>query len=67
KGKLFSALGGGFRTRNENLIFGTIEGRLTYYPRTMGLVNHFALTLSSNLRLRIADSYTQPPWMAAYR
>lgn len=67
EGKMFSALGGGFRTRNENLIFGTIEGRFTYYPRTLHQINPFAFTLNSNLRLRFTESYAQPPWLAAYR
>ncbi|GAO43210.1 hypothetical protein [Flavihumibacter petaseus] len=66
-GKLFSAIGGGFRTRNENLIFGTIEGRLTWYPRTLGQINSFAISFNSNLRLRFDEMQFQAPWFATIR
>ena len=66
-GDIYSALGGGFRTANENLIFGTIEGRITWFPRTVGNINSIVLTLSSNVRFRFSRSFVQAPWFASIR
>lgn len=63
-GGFFPALGGGIRTRNENLIFGTIECRFTWFPRTLYNVNKISLTVSSNLRVKYTGSFVQPPWFA---
>ena len=67
RGGFFPAVGGGVRTRNENLIFGTIEARFTWLPRTLYGVNNFTLRLSSNLRLKFTGSFVDPPWFAALR
>ncbi len=67
RGGFFPAVGGGVRTRNENLIFGTIEARFTWLPRTLYGVNNFTLRLSSNLRLKFTGSFVEPPWFAALR
>jgi hypothetical protein len=64
KGNLYSSIGGGIRTRNENLIFGTIELRFTWFPRTAYDVNNISLNISSNLRLRFTGSFVQAPWFA---
>jgi len=63
-GDVYPAVGGGIRTRNENLIFGTIEARFTWYPRTAYHVNNISLTLYSNLRVRFTGSFVQAPWFA---
>lgn len=63
-GNVFPAVGGGIRTRNENLIFGTIEARFTWYPHTAYNVNNISLTVYSNLRVRFTGSFVQPPWFA---
>jgi hypothetical protein len=39
----YSALGGGIRSRNENLIFGTIELKGYYFPRTIDQPQPFPL------------------------
>jgi hypothetical protein len=67
RGGFFPSLGGGIRTRNENLIFGTIEARFTWFPRTLYGVNNFTLRVSSNLRLKFTGSFVEPPWFAALR
>jgi hypothetical protein len=67
RGGFFPSLGGGIRTRNENLIFGTIEARFTWFPRTLFGVNNFTLRVSSNLRLKFTGSFVEPPWFAALR
>jgi hypothetical protein len=64
QGGFFPALGGGIRTRNENLIFGTIEARFTWFPRTLYDVNNITLTVHSNLRVKFTGSFVQAPWFA---
>jgi len=64
RGGFFPAFGGGIRTRNENLIFGTIECRFTWFPRTLYGVNNITLTVHSNLRVKFSGSFVQPPWFA---
>src|SRR5690606_28830355 len=34
KSDIFTGIGAGIRTRNENLVFGTIELKTIYFPRT---------------------------------
>lgn len=67
RGGFFPAMGGGIRTRNENLIFGTIEARFTWFPRTLYDVNNITLTVHSNLRVKFSGSFVQPPWFAVAR
>jgi hypothetical protein len=64
RGGFFPAFGGGIRTRNENLIFGTIEARFTWFPRTLYDVNNITLTVHSNLRVKFTGSFVQAPWFA---
>ncbi|THU34826.1 hypothetical protein FAM09_22795 [Niastella caeni] len=64
RGGLFPAAGGGIRTRNENLIFGTIECRFTWFPHTLYDVNNITVTVHSNLRVKFTGSFVQAPWFA---
>jgi hypothetical protein len=64
--RAFPAIGGGIRTRNENLVFGTVELRLIYYPRTVQDVNHFQVRVSSNLRVKYTASFVRPPTFVLY-
>ncbi|MGC4036172.1 MAG: hypothetical protein QM764_09435 [Chitinophagaceae bacterium] len=63
-GTLFSSVGGGFRMRNENLIFGTIECRFNWFPRTLENVDNIKVTLSGNIRFKFPESFVQAPWFA---
>jgi hypothetical protein len=67
KGHFYPSIGGGVRTRNENLIFGTIELRFTWFPRTAYDVNNISLNISSNLRLKFTGSFVQAPWFSLVR
>lgn len=67
KGGLYPAMGGGIRTRNENLIFGTIEARFNWFPHTVYNVNRIEIRVNSNLRVRFTGSFVQPPWFAMLR
>jgi hypothetical protein len=60
KSGAYYGLGGGVRTRNENLVFGTFELRFIYFPRKVDQ-NSFKLTLSSNIRFRSNGSYVKAP------
>jgi len=61
KSSLYSSIGGGIRTRNENLIFETIELRLYFYPVTPNNVNGFKVVLNSNIRYRYISNYVTEP------
>lgn len=61
KSDIFSAFGGGLRTRNENLVFGTIELKAYYFPRTNGNTNAFKIELNSNLKFKYRDNLNIRP------
>lgn len=58
---LYSAVGGGLRSRNENLIFGTIELRAVYFPRVVGGLVHFRLLVVSDLKYRYRTRFISAP------
>lgn len=64
--KPFFGFGGGIRTRNENLIFGTVELRLIYYPRTIGDVSPFNIRVTSNLRVKYSAGFVRAPAFVRY-
>lgn len=64
--KPYFGFGGGIRTRNENLVFGTIELRLVYFPRTVGDINSFAIRVSSNLRVKYSAGFVKPPGFVTF-
>lgn len=57
----YSGIGGGLRARNDNLIFGTMEARLTYFPRTAFGIAPFRINFSTNLRYRYRSTYVHAP------
>lgn len=58
---LFSALGGGFRTRNENLVFGTIEFKGFYFPRRVAGMKGFRFDVTSNIRFKFNTAFVRKP------
>lgn len=64
--KPYFGFGGGIRTRNENLVFGTIELRCVYFPRTVENISTFAIRVSSNLRVKYSASFVRPPGFVRY-
>ncbi len=64
--KPYYALGGGLRTRNENLIFGTIELRMFYFPRVPEDISRFRITVSSNLRVKYSSGFVKAPGLIRY-
>ena len=61
KSDFFMAMGGGVRTRNENLVFDTIELRLFYYPKTVELINHYNFKATANFRIRYPTNLVNKP------
>ncbi len=61
KSDIFTALGGGVRTRNENLVFGTIELKGYYFPRTNGEMRGWKVELNSNIRFKFRSSFISRP------
>ncbi|MFZ6013180.1 MAG: hypothetical protein ACOYXT_22745 [Bacteroidota bacterium] len=64
--KPFFGLGGGIRTRNENLVFGTVEVRVIYYPRTVEDISSVKISVSSNLRVKYSASFVKAPAFVRY-
>jgi hypothetical protein len=62
----YFSLGGGIRTRNENLVFGTIELRMFYFPRTVQDISEFKVSLSSNLRVKYTSKFVKAPALIRY-
>jgi hypothetical protein len=58
---VFTAIGGGVRTRNENLTFGTVELRAYYFPRTNGEMNPWKIEINSNIRFKFKSSFISRP------
>lgn len=59
--KFFHSLGGGIRTRNESLIFGTVELRGFYFPSKNFYNENFRVDISTNLRFKYNQSRIKRP------
>lgn len=64
--KPYFGFGGGIRTRNENLIFGTVELRVIYYPRTIENISSFNIRVTSNLRIKYSAGFVRAPAFVRY-
>lgn len=64
--KPFFGFGGGIRTRNENLIFGTVELRFVYYPRTIEDISAFNIRVTTNLRIKYSAGFVKAPDFVRY-
>jgi hypothetical protein len=61
KASIYTALGVGCRTRNENLVFGTIELKAYYYPRTISNMTPLNVSLSTGLKFRYNSQLIRRP------
>ena len=61
KGSIYTALGLGCRTRNENLVFGTIELKAYYYPRTISNMTPLNVSLTTGLKFRYNSQLIRRP------
>jgi hypothetical protein len=57
----YTALSTGFRVRNENLIFNTIEARAIFYPRTVEGISPLAFNIQANLRIKYPTILVSAP------
>jgi hypothetical protein len=61
KSDLYSGVGAGVRTRNENLTFGTIELRGYYFPRTLPGMKNYRIELGTNIRFKYNSTFIRKP------
>jgi hypothetical protein len=59
--KVLSALGGGIRTRNESLVFGTIELKAYYFPEKNFHNERFRFSLSTNVIFKYNTQFVKKP------
>ena len=57
----YTGIGCGLRMRNDNLVFGTIELHVIYFPRTVYPVGNYVVTLQTDLRYRFKSNFVQAP------
>lgn len=57
----YTAFGGGVRTRNENLIFGTIELRGFIFPRVNEGIKNWKVDISTKLKFKYNSSFIRRP------
>ena len=60
-GNVYAGIGGGVRTRNENLVFGTIELKVVYIPHLVAQMSPWNITVSSDLRFKYNSQYIKRP------
>ena len=58
---LYSAIGAGVRTRNENLTFGTVELRGYYFPRTVPGMKNYKIEIGTNIRFKYNSVFIRKP------
>jgi len=59
--KGYPATGAGIRTRNENLIFETIELRGFYFPVTINGMKNWKVSLSTHVRFKVLSNLIKKP------
>jgi hypothetical protein len=62
----YYGIGGGVRTRNENLVFGTIELRFVYFPRVIDDIAQFKVSVTTNLRVKYTGNFVRAPSFVSY-
>jgi hypothetical protein len=63
---MYWGLSAGLRTRNENLIFGTIELKATYIPKDEYGESKFVFGFKQNLRVKNTGLFATQPTMIRY-
>lgn len=63
QGDIFTAFGAGVRSRNENLVLGTMELKLFYYPRTIERMTPWNVTFNTGLRFKYNSQLLRKPDM----
>jgi hypothetical protein len=60
-GDIYSSIGGGTRIRNENLIFGTVEIKGFYFPRTNLQLSPWNVSVTTNLKFKYNSNLISKP------
>lgn len=60
-GDIYSSIGGGSRIRNENLVFGTVEIKAFYFPRTNLQLSPWNVSITTNLKFKYNSSLLNKP------
>jgi hypothetical protein len=63
---IYYGLSGGIRTRNENLIFGTMELKITYIPQNEFGDSKINIGFKQNLRVKNSGSFVRAPSLIRY-
>jgi hypothetical protein len=61
QGDGYVSVGAGVRTRNENLVFGTIELKMFYFPRTTNGMSPFNISINSDLKFKYNSQFIKRP------
>ncbi|MGB8194955.1 MAG: hypothetical protein WCF67_23670 [Chitinophagaceae bacterium] len=65
KSNTISSIGGGIRTRNEALIFGTLELKAYFFPRKNYFGDYYRIEFNSNVRFRYNRQFIKRPEFVA--
>lgn len=57
----FPVFGAGVRTRNESLVFGTMEAKALYFPRPIDGMRSFRIEFGTNLRFKYNSDFIRRP------
>jgi hypothetical protein len=60
----FNSIGGGVKTRNESLIFGTMELRVYYFPQRNFFGDYWRLEFNTNIRFKYNRQFEKKPDLA---
>jgi hypothetical protein len=58
---IYTGFGGGIRTRNENLVFGTVELKGMFFPRRIEGMPTYKIELNSNIKYRYNSNFVSAP------
>lgn len=61
KSDLYSSIGGGIRTRNESLIFGTFELKVFYFPRKTFTGDTWRIETNTAIKFKYNSQYIKRP------
>jgi hypothetical protein len=61
KSDLYDGVGAGMRTRNENLVFNTIEFRAVWFPRNTEYNRSFKIMINTGIQFRYNNTYVRQP------
>jgi hypothetical protein len=57
----YTSIGGGIRGRNENLVFGTFELRVSYFPRPNVDMTNWKIEFNTDLQFKFTSQFVNKP------